>query len=116
MPKIVPKSERGSLLGARDFSDAHDDAQATEQGFFTSSSNRCQTLACARGFLAERTPPGHLSGGRQSWPLGGGFSDGLIFDQRLFWVLCLMLLIVKGAGKFSLDYLLGIEKDSRQQG
>ena len=41
---------------------------------------------------------------------------GLIFDQRLFWVLCLMLLIVKGAGKFSLDYLLGIEKDSRQQG
>ena len=44
-----------------------------------------------------------------------GFSDGLIFDQRLFWVLCVMLLIVKGAGKFSLDYLLGMEKDSRQQ-
>jgi putative oxidoreductase len=44
-----------------------------------------------------------------------GFSDVLIFDQRLFWVLCLMLLIVKGAGKFSLDYLLGIVKASRQQ-
>jgi len=26
-----------------------------------------------------------------------------------------MLLIVKGAGKFSLDYLLGIEEASRQQ-
>jgi uncharacterized protein (DUF924 family) len=67
-----PKSERGSLLGARDFSDAHHDAQATGQGFFTSSSNRCQALACARDFLAGGTPPGHLSGGRQSWPLGGG--------------------------------------------
>ncbi len=44
-----------------------------------------------------------------------GFSDGLIFDQRLFWILCLTLLIVKGSGKFSLDYLLGIEKDFRQQ-
>lgn len=44
-----------------------------------------------------------------------GFSDGLILDQRLFWILCLLLLIVKGAGKLSLDYLMGIDKEAQQQ-
>ncbi len=42
------------------------------------------------------------------------YSDGLILDQRLFWVMCLLLLIVKGAGKFSLDYLLGIDKHPKK--
>jgi putative oxidoreductase len=34
------------------------------------------------------------------------FPDGVILDQRLFWVLTLMVLVVKGAGPLSLDRLL----------
>ncbi|MFZ1814056.1 MAG: DoxX family protein [Rhizobiaceae bacterium] len=34
------------------------------------------------------------------------FSDALIWDQRLLWVLALTVLAVKGAGAFSLDHLL----------
>ena len=34
------------------------------------------------------------------------FPDAAILDQRLFWVLGLWLLVVKGAGPVSLDYLL----------
>ncbi len=32
--------------------------------------------------------------------------DALILDQRAFWVLCLMILVVKGAGAISADRLL----------
>ena len=33
-------------------------------------------------------------------------SDGLIWDQRMFWVFVLIYLAVKGAGKLSLDHLV----------
>jgi putative oxidoreductase len=33
-------------------------------------------------------------------------SDALILDQRAFWVLCLLILVLKGAGAVSLDRLL----------
>jgi len=35
------------------------------------------------------------------------FSDSLIVDQRSFWVLLLVILVVKGAGPLSLDRMLG---------
>ncbi len=31
------------------------------------------------------------------------FSDALILDQRAFWVLCLLILVFKGAGTISID-------------
>ena len=31
------------------------------------------------------------------------FSDALILDQRAFWVLCLLILVFKGAGSLSVD-------------
>ena len=34
------------------------------------------------------------------------FSDALILDQRAFWVLCLLVLVFKGAGAVSVDRLL----------
>lgn len=37
-------------------------------------------------------------------------SDGLILDQRAFWMLLLAALILKGAGPFSADRLLGVER------
>lgn len=42
---------------------------------------------------------------------GGWFdraSDGLILDQRLFWIFILMVLVLKGAGPVSLDKWLKI--------
>lgn len=33
-------------------------------------------------------------------------SDALILDQRAFWVLCLMILVLKGAGALSVDRLI----------
>ncbi len=35
-----------------------------------------------------------------------GASDALILDQRAFWVLCLLILVFKGAGALSLDRAL----------
>ena len=35
------------------------------------------------------------------------FSDGLIWDQRTLWVFLLLYLVVKGAGRISLDAVLG---------
>lgn len=43
---------------------------------------------------------------------GGWFdraSDGLILDQRLFWVLILLVLVLKGAGPLSVDRALDID-------
>lgn len=37
-------------------------------------------------------------------------SDALILDQRAFWMLLLAALILKGAGPFSADRLLGVER------
>lgn len=37
-------------------------------------------------------------------------SDGLILDQRLFWLFLLAVLVLKGAGRVSLDRLLGIDE------
>lgn len=34
------------------------------------------------------------------------FPDAIIFDQRLLWIFVLVVLVVKGAGKISLDQLL----------
>ncbi len=34
------------------------------------------------------------------------FSDGLILDQRAFWVFILLVLVIKGAGLLSFDYAL----------
>ena len=45
----------------------------------------------------------------QEGTLGAWFdrmSDALILDQRAFWVLCLMILMLKGAGALSLDRLI----------
>ena len=36
-------------------------------------------------------------------------SDGLILDQRLFWVFLLLVLVLKGGGRYSLDRLLKID-------
>lgn len=44
--------------------------------------------------------------------IGGWFdraSDSLIFDQRLFWVFILLILVAKGAGPLSLDKWLKID-------
>ena len=35
-----------------------------------------------------------------------GLSNGLILDQRALWILCLVVLVFKGAGPLSLDRLL----------
>lgn len=34
------------------------------------------------------------------------FADGLIADQRLLWIFVLMVIVLKGAGKASLDHIL----------
>ena len=34
------------------------------------------------------------------------FQDAIIFDQRLMWIVVLLVLVLKGAGKLSLDYLM----------
>ena len=34
------------------------------------------------------------------------FPDAIIYDQRLLWIFVLVVLVVKGAGKISLDHLL----------
>ncbi len=47
--------------------------------------------------------------GFENGVLGAWFdrlSDGLILDQRAFWVLCLLILLFKGAGALSLDRLI----------
>ena len=47
--------------------------------------------------------------GFENGVLGAWFdrlSDGLILDQRAFWVLCLLILVFKGAGALSLDRVI----------
>lgn len=47
--------------------------------------------------------------GFENGVLGAWFdrlSDGVILDQRAFWVLCLLILVFKGAGALSFDRLL----------
>jgi len=34
------------------------------------------------------------------------FQDAVIYDQRLLWIFVLLVLVLKGAGKLSLDYLM----------
>ncbi|MFZ2101750.1 MAG: DoxX family protein [Oricola sp.] len=34
------------------------------------------------------------------------FPDAIIFDQRMLWIFVLLMIVVNGPGKFSLDYLL----------
>jgi putative oxidoreductase len=35
------------------------------------------------------------------------FPDAVIFDQRMLWIFVLLMIVVNGPGKLSLDYLLG---------
>lgn len=35
------------------------------------------------------------------------FQDAIIFDQRLLWIFVLLVIVVTGPGKLSLDYMLG---------
>ena len=37
-------------------------------------------------------------------------SDSVIMDQRLFWLFILAILVIKGAGPFSIDRALSIDK------
>lgn len=66
------------------------------------------------GFVAVQSLTdlyGH-GGITQPATLGAWFdrlADGLILDQRLFWVLLLVILVVKGAGPVSIDRLIRLE-------
>lgn len=45
-----------------------------------------------------------------------GTSDALILDQRLFWAVALLVLVVKGGGRISLDYLFGMDRQPDSSG
>jgi putative oxidoreductase len=49
---------------------------------------------------------GHMAGEKTIGGWFDGASDALILDQRAFWVLLLVVLVVKGAGPLSLDRLI----------
>lgn len=60
------------------------------------------------GFVAVQSLTdiyGHGATGYGTW--FDKLSDGVILDQRLFWVTVLLILVVRGAGPISLDRLLG---------
>lgn len=40
-------------------------------------------------------------------------SDALIVDQRAFWIFLLLILVLRGAGPLSIDWLLGIGRQQR---
>jgi putative oxidoreductase len=48
----------------------------------------------------------HQVGAETTGALFDRFSDGLIADQRLFWVFLFTILVVKGAGALSLDAII----------
>lgn len=49
---------------------------------------------------------GHMVSSKTIGALFDARSDGLIADQRLLWVFLLVVLMIKGGGKLSLDHLL----------
>lgn len=65
------------------------------------------------GFIVVQSLTDIYGHGADVVTIGGWFdraSDALILDQRLFWVFVLLFLLVKGAGRLSLDHWLGIDK------
>ncbi|MEP0519410.1 MAG: DoxX family protein [Hyphomicrobiales bacterium] len=74
-------------------------------GLFT----RLSSLAFI-GFIAVMTIVDITGHGVDATTIGGWFdgdASSLIFDQRAFWILLLLVLVVKGGGKLSVDGLLG---------
>lgn len=66
------------------------------------------------GFIVVQSLTDIYGHGADAVTIGGWFdraSDALILDQRLFWVFVLLFLLVKGAGRLSLDHWLGIDKN-----
>lgn len=62
------------------------------------------------GFVAVQTATDILGHMADATAIGAWFDrtpDSLILDQRLFWILLLVTLVLKGAGPLSLDRLLG---------
>lgn len=49
----------------------------------------------------------HKIGAESTGALFDRFSDSVILDQRLLWVFVLAVIVIKGAGNISVDYLLG---------
>lgn len=62
------------------------------------------------GFIVVMTIVDITGHGADATTIGGWF-DGdpasLIMDQRAFWIFLLLVLVIKGGGKLSVDYLLG---------
>jgi putative oxidoreductase len=58
------------------------------------------------GFVAVQTVVDITAHGAAAGALFDGQPDQLI-DQRMLWVFVLLMLAIKGAGKFSLDHVLG---------
>jgi putative oxidoreductase len=66
------------------------------------------------GFIAVQSLTDFYGHGGISHPatLGAWFDkvpDGVILDQRAFWVFLLLVLVLKGAGAISLDRVLGLK-------
>ncbi len=60
MPKIVPKSERGSLLGAGNVSELVGPKQATGRGFLRRSLSLYIIGTCGHNFLGQMHLPWQL--------------------------------------------------------
>ncbi len=58
----------------------------------------------------------HQVGAETTGALFDRFSDGLIADQRLFWVFLFTVLVVKGAGALSLDAIILKRKTAPARG
>ena len=61
------------------------------------------------GFTVVQSLTDIFGHGADEATIGGWFdraSDALIFDQRAFWVLLLLILVIRGAGPLSVDRLL----------
>ncbi|MEM9580110.1 MAG: DoxX family protein [Pseudomonadota bacterium] len=71
------------------------------------------------GFVAVQSLTDLVGHGGWSDPavLGGWFDgapDGIIMDQRLFWVFGLLIIVIKGGGLLSLDRALTSSAETRQ--
>ena len=65
------------------------------------------------GFIVVQSLTDIFGHGVNATTIGSWFdiySDSAILDQRLFWVSVLLVLVVKGAGRLSLDHALKIER------
>ena len=62
------------------------------------------------GFVIVQSATDIIGHGATTGRWFDNLSDGVILDQRALWILLFAVLIVKGAGPFSLDRFLGGEK------